>query len=99
TAGGAGAITAQNLAVVAAGNVDLCEVANTVTGTFAANDTGAGAFVRFLDTSGFTVGTVAADACAGGATGVVTSHGDIDLVNTAAASASTVLTLPGALPT
>src|SRR5439155_11811043 len=75
TAGGAGAITAQNLAVVAAGNVDLCEVANTVTGTFAAKDTAAGAFVRFLDTTGFTVGTVAADVCAAGATGVGTNNG------------------------
>src|SRR5439155_1566097 len=90
TAGGAGAITAANLAVVAAGNVDLCEVANTVTGTFAASDTAAGAFVRFLDTSGFTVGTVAADACATGATGVTTTNNaaapftnDIDLVSQA----------------
>src|SRR5207248_2261528 len=83
TAGGAGAITAQNLAVVAAGNVDLCEVANTVTGTFAASDTAAGAFVRFLDSSGFTVGTVAADVCAAGATGVVTNNGDVSLVSTA----------------
>src|SRR5204862_2704261 len=83
TAGGAGAITAQNLAVVAAGNVDLCEVANTVTGNVAANDTAAGAFVRFLDTSGFTVGTVAADACARERAGVVTRSGDSALVSTA----------------
>src|SRR5205085_520133 len=64
TAGGAGAITAANLAVRANGNVDLCEVANTVTGNFAALDTAAGGFVRFLDTSGFTVNTVAGDVCA-----------------------------------
>src|SRR5439155_145697 len=83
TAGGAGAIRAANLAVVAAGNADLCQVANTVTGTFAASDTAAGAFVRFLDTAGFTVGAVAADACAGGATGVTTNNGDVDLVSTA----------------
>ena len=51
TAGGAGAITALNLAVVANGNVDLCEVANTITGAFAASDTAAAAFVRFLDTA------------------------------------------------
>src|SRR5262249_19757660 len=43
--GGAGSITANGLAVVAAGNVDLCQVANNVTGNFAALDTAAGAFV------------------------------------------------------
>src|SRR5439155_7549718 len=83
TAGGAGAITAANLAVIAAGNVDLCEVANTVTGNFAALDTAAGASVRFLDTSGFMVNTVAGDVCAAGATGVTTNKGDVDLVSTA----------------
>src|SRR5207237_954001 len=83
TAGGAGAITAANLAVVAAGNVDLCQVANTVTGNFAALDTSAGPFGRFLDTSGFTVNTVAGDVCAAGATGVTTNNGDVDLVSTA----------------
>src|SRR5205823_5531890 len=72
-----------NLAVVANGNADLCQVANTVTGTFAASDTAAAAFVRFLDTAGFTVGAVAADACATGATGVTTNNGDVDLVSTA----------------
>src|SRR5205807_5987480 len=82
TVGGAGAITGQNLAVVANGPVDLCQVPNAVAGTFAASDTAAGAAVQFLDTTGFTVGTVAADACASGATGVVTKDGDIDLVNT-----------------
>ena len=83
TIGGAGAITAANLAVLANGTVDLCEVANAVTGTFAAQDTGAGAGVMFKDTAGITVGTVAGDACAAGATGVVTNNGDIDLVSPA----------------
>ncbi|HEY1379409.1 MAG TPA: VCBS repeat-containing protein [Gemmataceae bacterium] len=83
TPGGAGAVTAGDLPVVASGNVDLCQVANTVTGNVAVSDTAAGAFVRFLDTAGFTVGTVASDACATGATGVVTNNGDIDLVSTA----------------
>src|SRR5438105_5608776 len=69
TMGGAGAITAQTLAVVAAGNVDLCEVANAVTGTFAAQDTAAGAFVRFRASERRMVGTVAAHVCAAGATG------------------------------
>src|SRR5205085_1584246 len=77
TAGGAGAITALNLAVVANGNVDLCEVANTVTGAYAASDTGAAALVRFLESAGLTVGTVAADVCAAGATGVTTNNGDV----------------------
>ena len=54
------------------GNVDLRQVANTVTSTFAASNTAAGAFVRFLDTSGFTVGTVAADVCAAGDSGEAT---------------------------
>src|SRR5439155_863838 len=81
--GGVGAITARDLAVVAAGTVDLCQVANTVTRTFAASDTAAGAAVMFLDTVGFTVGAVAADTCAAGATGVVTNNGDVDLVSTA----------------
>src|SRR5207302_306043 len=83
TAAGAGAIAARDLAVVADGAVDLCEVANTVTRTFAASDTAAGAPVMFLDASGFTVGAVAADACAAGATGVTTNNGDVDLVSTA----------------
>ena len=81
TGGGAGAITAGNLAVRANGTVDLCQVANTVAGMFAAQDTGAAAAVMFLDTVGITVGTVADDACALGATGVVTTNGDIDLVS------------------
>src|SRR5439155_1656773 len=81
--GGVGAITAANLAVRAAGNIDLCQVANTVTGTFAAADTAASAFIRFLDTSGFTVGTIAADVCAQGATGVVSNNGDVSLVSQA----------------
>src|SRR5205823_1143913 len=90
TAGGAGAVTGGSLAVLANGNIDLCEVANTVSGTFAASDTGAGAFVRFLDTGSFTVGAVAGDVCAAGATGVTTTNSaaapfanDIDLVSQA----------------
>src|SRR5437870_3347311 len=83
TVGEAGALTADVPAVQAYGNPDLCEVANTVTGNFAALDTAAGAFVRFLDTSGFTVNTVAGDVCAAGATGVTTNNGDVDLVSTA----------------
>src|SRR5437870_1820370 len=83
TVGEAGALTADVPAVQAYGNPDLCEVANTVTGNFTALDTAAGAFVRFLDTSGFSVNTVAGDVCAAGATGVATTNGDVDLVSTA----------------
>src|SRR5439155_6154157 len=52
-----------------------------VTGTFAARDAAAGAFVRFLDSSSFTVGTVAGDACAAGAAGVRTTNGDASLTS------------------
>src|SRR5205814_4950236 len=82
-AGDAGSITAANLPVVPAGNVALRELASTVPGNFAASDTAAGAFVRFLDSTGLTVGTVAADVCAAGATGVTTNNGPVDLVSTA----------------
>ena len=78
---GAGTITAANLAVVANGIVNLCVAPNTVSGTFAAKDNTAGASVMFKDALGFTNGTVAADACAAGATGVTTVNGDIDLVS------------------
>src|SRR5262249_47105206 len=81
TAGGAGVITAQNLVVRAAGNVDLAQLANNVSGNFAALDSAAGAFVRFLDSSGFTVNTVAGDACAQGQTGIFT-NGDLSLRST-----------------
>src|SRR5205807_9661053 len=86
TAGGAGSVTANSLAVVAAGNVDLCQVANSV-GTFAASDTGPGGFVRLLDNISLIVGSVGSDACASGASGVTTTNNaaapftnDIDLV-------------------
>ena len=66
TTGGLGAITAQNLAVVGGGLADLAEVANIVTGNLAAVESTAGTAVRFLDASGFTVGSVAADVSAPG---------------------------------
>jgi hypothetical protein len=74
------AITAGDLGVLSAGLIDLCTVANTVTGLFAAQnaDTTASA-IRFLDNVSFTVGAVTADpvspACFGGATGVITGAG------------------------
>jgi hypothetical protein len=77
-----GSIAAGNLTVVAAGDVDLCQAPNTVTGIFAAQNTAAGAFVRFLNTVGITVDTVSADACAVGADGVDTNNGDVSLRTT-----------------
>jgi hypothetical protein len=74
------AITAGDLGVLSTGLIDLCTVANTVTGVFAAQnaDTTASS-IRFLDNVSFTVGTVTADpvspACFAGATGVVTTAG------------------------
>src|SRR5205814_4449553 len=67
----------------AAGTVDLCEVANTVTRTLAASDTATGASVMCRDSSCSTVRAVAADVCAAGATGITTNNGDVDLVSTA----------------
>jgi hypothetical protein len=101
----AGMITAANLGVVANGNVDLCQTANTVTsaaftGNVAIHDLTAGAFVRFLDTAGFTVGTVTGDTCvtgadpvnfpAAGINGVVTVNGDVDLVSLTGATAGPI---------
>src|SRR5262249_43475266 len=80
--GGAGVITAQNLVVRAAGNVDLSQVSNNVPGNFAALDTAAGAFLRFLDSAGFTVSTVGGDSCAQGMTGIMTTNGDVSLRST-----------------
>ena len=76
-------MTGQNLAVVAAGTVDLSQVASIVAGSFAAKDTTAGAAVKLFDASGFTVGSVAGDATFIGATGVVTNNGPAELVSTA----------------
>src|SRR5207249_866650 len=102
----AGVITAQNLAVVAKGSIDLCVPGspNQVAGKVALDAGGgpAGSHVFFLDAPGFTVDAVAGDACAAGATGVTSNDGDVDLVsvagpitltqavNTGAASTATV---------
>src|SRR5439155_1421336 len=87
TQNAAGIITAANLAAVAAGTINLCETGapNQVTGIFAddASTGPAGSAVMFLDGPGFTVGTVAGDACAAGATGGRSHNGDIDLVTNA----------------
>src|SRR5262249_20363813 len=82
-------ITAANLAVRAGGNVDLCVPgsANVITGTFAADTPGgpAGSHVFFLDSVGFTVGTITPDGVCftTPVVGVVTNNGDVDLVSTA----------------
>src|SRR5262249_58482764 len=81
TAGGAGAVTGTNLAVLAGGSVDLCEVANAVPGKVAINTTSG--FVRFLDAVGYAVDTVtpaAGDLCfTATVTGVTTGAGNGDI--------------------
>src|SRR5262249_44342079 len=83
----AGIIAAGNLAAVALGTIDLCVAGapNQVNGILAADASGgpAGSAVLFLDAPGFTVGTIAADVCAAGATGVHSNNGTIDLVSNA----------------
>ena len=68
---GVATITAANLAVIADGVINLCVAVspNAVTGNFAAADSAAGAGIMFLDADGYTVGTVAGDACAAGPPG------------------------------
>jgi len=85
--GGAGAVTAGNLSVQAAGNVDLCEVANNLGGadpTFAAIDSATNAFVYFKNTGTFIVGGVAGDAhLPVGVLELITVDGDVELANKA----------------
>src|SRR5439155_25250394 len=87
TQNAAGIITVANLAAVAGGTINLCVTGapNQVTGIFAADASGGptGSAVKFLDGPGFTVGTIAADACALGAAGVRSDNGDVDLVSNA----------------
>jgi hypothetical protein len=88
-------ITAGDLGLTAGGNVALdgASTTNVVTGNFAANDSGAGAFIHFLDTSsgGFTIDAVAALSGFGGATGVTTAgSGDIALCDAQAAADLTI---------
>jgi hypothetical protein len=77
------AITATDLGIQAGDNITLDGASsnNQVTGNFAATTTGAGKFIHFGDAAatGFTVGTVSALSCFGGATGVTTASGDIAL--------------------
>ena len=79
-----GVITATNLGVRAFGNIDL-DVAtgrNNIALVFAANSTSAGV-IDFTDNGGFTVGTVSANSCFGGAVGAVASAGSIQLTSNA----------------
>lgn len=80
-----GPITAMNLAVIGAGNIDLSPAPNLVSGMFAAQNSGAGAVVRFNDGAALTVGSVASDAVAAGAVGITTDSGDVDLVESGGA--------------
>jgi hypothetical protein len=76
------AITAMNLAVQAADDVTLDQATNSVTGVFAANDTGSLKVIRFLDGSGFSTGTVngVAGTCfTATIIGVASTNGDVTL--------------------
>ena len=79
----AGVITGANLGVRAVGDVTLDVANNNVSGTLAANNTGAGNIISFLDNSGFTVGTVPADTLFTAITGVTSNNGNITLGNLA----------------
>ena len=61
-------ITAANLGVAAGGNIGLDQAANAIPGTVALNSTGGS--VAFMETDGFTVGTITASDCFPGATGI-----------------------------
>ena len=54
------ALSAANLAISASGNVTLTAASNTVSGKLAIHDAAMGAFVEWLDSVGFTVGSIAA---------------------------------------
>jgi hypothetical protein len=79
TQNGAGVITGANLGLIAAGPITLDGATNQVTGNLAANDTGAGAALRFLDGAGLTIASEGALSCFAGATGLATNNGDIVL--------------------
>jgi hypothetical protein len=79
TQNAAGVITGANLGLIAAGNVTLDRATNQITGNLAANDTGAGSVLQFLDGAGLTIGSEAALSCFAGATGLTTSNGNIIL--------------------
>jgi hypothetical protein len=72
-------ITAANLGVNAGGDILLDVAANQVSASFAATDSGAGNVIQFNDGAGFSVGSLAAQGCFTGATGVTSSNGNITL--------------------
>jgi len=73
-------ITAVNLGVNAAGNVELGTATNAVSGTFAGK-TGGSQFIVFINTPGFTIGSVAASSVFPLVTGL--TAGSIGLTSTA----------------
>jgi len=73
-------ITASNLGVNAGGNVELGTATNAVSGTFAGK-TGASQFLVFINTAGFTIGSVAASSVFPLVTGV--TAGSIGFTSTA----------------
>jgi hypothetical protein len=74
-----GKITAGDLGVVAGGDITLDQASptNHVTGTVALNTTGG--VVNFMSDAAFTVGTVAADGCFPGASGISSAGNDVTL--------------------
>ena len=76
-----GTISAANLGLIAAGNIDLAEGVNFVNGTFAASNSGSGAFLHFIDGPGFTVGTVAADPTFARVIGIGIVNANISMVS------------------
>lgn len=80
-----GPITATNLALISTGPIDLSPAPNLVSGTFAAQTSGAVAPVRFNDGAPLTIGSVASDGVAPGAVGITTDSGDVDLVESGGA--------------
>ncbi len=79
-------ISAANLAARSAGDITLDKAANSVSGSFAANDTANLSLVRFLDAGGFNVGSitgVAGTCFTADTNGVSSTNGDITLCNQA----------------
>jgi hypothetical protein len=76
---GLGQITAAVLGIMAGDTVSLDKTANAVSTTFAANESGAGKAVNFLDGTGFSVGSVGAGTLLGPINGITTKGGNLTL--------------------
>ncbi|MDB5341692.1 MAG: hypothetical protein JWP89_69 [Schlesneria sp.] len=89
-------ITANSLGVTTSvGNITLDQ--NNVVGTFAASDTSAGGAVTFVDTTGVSIGSVAADGSLFALTsGISTSVGDVTVSATGAVTLNQSIAAAGA---